>query len=75
LRDLSASYTLPSAWAQRMGASLASITLAGHNLAQWSDYSGIDPEVNTYGNRSFIRADVYPVPMIRRMSLSVNFSF
>ncbi|HEX2167052.1 MAG TPA: SusC/RagA family TonB-linked outer membrane protein [Longimicrobiales bacterium] len=75
LRDLSLTYTLPSTLAQRFRASSASITLAGHNLALWSDYSGIDPEVNGYGNRAFGRADVYPVPMLRRFSAALNFSF
>ncbi|MHB1168301.1 MAG: hypothetical protein ACYC28_03365 [Longimicrobiales bacterium] len=75
LRDLSLTYTLPGNLVQRIGADAASITLAGHNLALWSDYSGLDPEVNGYGNRSFVRADVYAVPMIRRMTMSVNLSF
>lgn len=75
LRDLSLTYTLPTEWATRIGADAASLTLAGHNLALWSDYSGIDPEVNGYGNRAFVRADVYAVPMIRRMTMSVNLSF
>ena len=75
LRDVSLTYSLPGLWAARMHADAASLTLAGHNLALWSGYSGIDPEVNGYGNRSFVRADVYAVPMIRRVSLSVNLSF
>jgi TonB-linked SusC/RagA family outer membrane protein len=75
LRDLSVTYSLPTEWAARLRANAASVTLAGHNLALWSDYSGIDPEVNGYGNRSFVRADVYAVPMIRRMTMSVNLSF
>jgi hypothetical protein len=75
LRDLSVSYTLPASMAQRFRANAATITLAGHNLALWSDYSGLDPEVNGYGNRAFGRADVYPVPMLRRWSAALNFSF
>jgi TonB-linked SusC/RagA family outer membrane protein len=75
LRDLSVTYTLPSNLAQRFRANSASLTLAGHNLALWSDYSGLDPEVNGYGNRAFGRADVYPVPMLRRWSAALNFSF
>lgn len=75
LRDLSLTYSLPTELSSRFGVDAASLTLAGHNLALWSDYSGIDPEVNGYGNRAFVRADVYSVPMIRRMSMSVNLSF
>jgi TonB-linked SusC/RagA family outer membrane protein len=75
LRDVSLTYTLPSVWAQRFRGSAASLTLAGHNLALWSDYSGIDPEVNSYGNRSFARADIYALPMMRRLSVSLNVGF
>ncbi|MGH7699576.1 MAG: TonB-dependent receptor plug domain-containing protein, partial [Gemmatimonadales bacterium] len=75
LRDVSLTYTVPPAWARRVRASTASITLAAHNLAQWTDYSGIDPEVNSYGDVNFSRADAYPAPMLRRLSLSVNVGF
>jgi len=75
LRDVSLTYTLPAEFAQRFRASSARITLAGHNLAMWTDYSGLDPEVSGYGNRQFARADVYPVPMLRRWSLAMDFSF
>jgi hypothetical protein len=75
LRDVSLTYTLPPAFAQRLRAAAASVTVAGHNLALWSDYSGIDPEVNGYGNRAFVRADVYAVPMLRRWSVAMNLSF
>ncbi|HXF96274.1 MAG TPA: SusC/RagA family TonB-linked outer membrane protein, partial [Gemmatimonadales bacterium] len=75
LRDVSLTYTMPGAWAQRFRATAASLTLAAHNVALWTDYSGMDPEVNSYGDVNFARADAYPVPMLRRLSLSVNLSF
>jgi hypothetical protein len=75
LRDVSLTYELPVQLAGRVGASNASITLAGRNLALWTDYSGLDPETNNYGNRDFIRADVYAAPMTRRWSMSLNVGF
>ncbi|HVT38630.1 MAG TPA: TonB-dependent receptor, partial [Gemmatimonadaceae bacterium] len=75
LRDLSLSYSLPSSMSGRMGASEVTITLAGHNLALWSDYTGADPEVNSYGGRLFARADTYTVPMLRRWTLALNATF
>lgn len=75
LRDLSLTYTLPSRFASMASASAASLTLAGHNLAIWSDYPGPDPEVNTYGNRAFIRGDIYAMPMSRRLSAALNLTF
>ena len=75
LRDVSVTYTLPSRWAARAQASAMSVTLAGHNLALWSDYPGPDPEVNTYGNRAFIRGDIYSMPMTRRLTAALNLTF
>jgi TonB-dependent SusC/RagA subfamily outer membrane receptor len=54
LRELSASYNLPSAWVTRFGASRASLMVTGRNLLTWAhaDFrkSGLDPE--TKANRS-----------------------
>lgn len=75
LRDVSLTYSLPATWARKLYASGASFTVAGHNLLQWTDYSGIDPETNTYGNRNFIRVDAYAAPMLRRLSTSLNLTF
>ena len=75
LRDVSVTYTLPSRWAARAQASSMAVTLAGHNLALWSDYPGPDPEVNTYGNRAFIRGDIYSMPMTRRLTAALNLTF
>ena len=75
LRDVSVTYTLPPQWAARAQASSMSVTLAGHNLALWSDYPGPDPEVNTYGNRAFIRGDIYSMPMTRRLTAALNLTF
>ena len=75
LRDLSLTYSIPTTWARRFQATRASVTVAGHNLALWSDYSGMDPEVNGYGTRAFARSDIYPVPMMRRLSAALDLSF
>ena len=44
LREVSASYELPSAWAGRVGANRLSVSVAGRNLATWTDYGGLEPE-------------------------------
>ncbi len=49
LRELSASYTLPASIAGRVGASNASITLAGRNLLTWTKYPGLEPEATFNG--------------------------
>jgi TonB-linked SusC/RagA family outer membrane protein len=77
LRDLSLSYTVPQRWARRARLESAVMVLSGHNLALWTDYTGLDPEVNGYGNNvtrgsgnnaQFARVDAYSMPMTRRYS-------
>ena len=80
LRDLSLTYELPEQYAAQLRAARATITFAGHNLKLWSDYPGPDPEVNTYGRAasvtgSFIRGDIYAMPMTRRLSATLNLTF
>jgi outer membrane receptor protein involved in Fe transport len=46
LREVSASYTLPRAWAQLFRASSASVNVAARNVKVWTDWTGVDPEQN-----------------------------
>ncbi|MDQ3309484.1 MAG: TonB-dependent receptor, partial [Gemmatimonadota bacterium] len=75
LRELSVAYTVPGGWTQRLGVERTTVSLAGRNLAIWTDYEGADPELNFSGNADFTRSDYASVPMIRRVVASVNFSF
>ena len=80
LRELTATLTLPGAWAQRLRASGASLTVGARNLALWSDYPGHDPEVlaqatrNT-GANTFQREDFLTVPQPRRWIAKINLTF
>lgn len=49
LRELSLTVSAPAAWARRIGAAGADLTVAGRNLHTWTGYSGLDPEINTAG--------------------------
>jgi TonB-dependent starch-binding outer membrane protein SusC len=75
LREVSLSVDVPQRYAQRARAQSASLVLSGRNLAVWSDYEGVDPEVNTYGGRSFVRVDAYAAPMMRRLSAMINLQY
>jgi len=75
LREVSLTVDVPSQWMRRTGASSASFVLSGRNLAIWSDYDGVDPEVNSYGGRNFVRIDAYALPMVRRMSVGFNLQY
>jgi len=75
LREVSLTIELPRQYARMMRVASANVLLSGRNLALWSDYQGIDPEVNSYGGRNFVRVDAYASPMTRRVSAGVNLTF
>jgi hypothetical protein len=80
LREVSLTFSLPNAWAQRARAAGASLTLGGRNLALWkSDYEGDDPDVLGVGIGSGINqlfnADVFTTPPNRRFVARLNLQF
>jgi TonB-dependent starch-binding outer membrane protein SusC len=75
LRELSLTITAPDRYAQRMGVRGIALTLAGRNLALWTDYTGFDPELNFAGQANFSQADFLTQPPARYLTarLDVNF--
>jgi len=74
-RELAATISLPDALAHRVRARGLSLTVAGRNLATWTDYSGLDPEVNYAGQSNFTRADFATLPSTRLMTVRVDANF
>jgi TonB-linked SusC/RagA family outer membrane protein len=75
LRELSFTFDLPRTLVERARAASGTFMVSGRNLKVWSDYSGVDPEVNSYGGRNFVRVDAYASPMMRRWTAGFNLSF
>jgi TonB-linked SusC/RagA family outer membrane protein len=50
LRELAITYDLPASYARALHARSASLLLAGRNLALWTHYRGVDPEVQALLN-------------------------
>lgn len=74
LREVAVTLTAPQRWAHRMGARNVSLTLSGRNLHTWTDYSGLDPEINfTAGN--FNSADFLSQPPLRNYTARVTVNF
>ena len=48
-RELSLTYSVPRSYAQRLRLRNLSFTVAGRNLALWTKYDGVDPELNAVG--------------------------
>ncbi|HEX6746466.1 MAG TPA: hypothetical protein VF092_04060, partial [Longimicrobium sp.] len=75
LREVSLSWDLPASALSRIPGRVhnARLTLSGRNLATWTDYSGLDPEVSNFGNQQIARSvDVAPFPPSRSFWLTIN---
>jgi hypothetical protein len=79
LREITLGYELPAALTSGLfngRASAASIELSGRNLATWTKYTGLDPEVSNFGNQPLGRfQDVTPYPPSRLFYLTVRTTF
>lgn len=76
LREASARYRFEGGWVERMGAQSVDLRVAGRNLHTWSDYSGVDPEVNLFGGSTVARGvDFVTTPIPRQVSLGVTVIF
>ena len=76
LSELSLTFDLPARVVGQLGRIRgASLTLAGRNLAVWTDYSGFDPEVNSNASGIFTTSDFLAQPPTRQFTARVNFNF
>lgn len=76
LREVSVNVSAPRAWAQRLlGVNSLSLTLSGRNLGVWTEYDGIDPEVNQFGAANFASSAFLTQPPLRYWNARINVSF
>jgi TonB-dependent starch-binding outer membrane protein SusC len=75
LREVALSLTLPARFATRMHAGAAVLTFAGRNLHTWTNYSGLDPEVNAGAQANFSTADFLTAPNVRYFTARLALSF
>jgi outer membrane receptor protein involved in Fe transport len=75
LREVTVSILAPRAWAQRVRAGEARLTLAGRNLKTWTDYTGSDPEVNSTPGTLFSASDFLTQPPLRVFSARLTLAF
>jgi hypothetical protein len=68
-------FTLPPNLAARAGASSANLTLAGRNLKTWTNYSGIDPELNSNAQANYSTTDFLTAPQVRYFTARLALSF
>ncbi len=82
-RELSLTYSVPAAFAERLGARSLAITAAGRNIALWTKYPGADPDLNAIGvsdaggvdNNFLDGTNAFGVPLPARWSLAARVVF
>ena len=75
LREISLTYTFAGPWVGRtLGMSSVDVRVAGRNLKTWTDYTGLDPEINGGGGNisRFNGYDYFNLPLTRSFVIAVN---
>ena len=75
LREVSLTYNAPQKFVSSIGFSRVSLTLSGQNLAIWTDYSGLDPEISSTGQSNFTTEEFLSLPPTRSWKVRLNLSF
>ena len=78
LRELSVGWEVPARYTSRLlsGADRVRIEFSGRNLATWTDYPGVDPEVSNFGSQAISRfIDLAPYPPARSFFFTIDVSY
>jgi hypothetical protein len=73
-RELSVRLGVPEALSNRLALLKgAAVTLSGRNLKTWTDYTGLDPEINESGGNNFTQGEFNTQPPVRTFMLRFDF--
>ena len=76
LKNLSLGYTFPSSIMKKVGMTKGRIYVSGQNLLTFTNYSGFDPEVSTFGETNTAPGtDFLTFPQARVMLVGLNLGF
>lgn len=76
LREIALGYSFAQPWVQQLGASSIDLRVAGRNLYTWTDYSGLDPEINLFAGNTVARGvDFAVTPIPRQFVFGATFNF
>jgi hypothetical protein len=76
MRTLTLSYNIDDSLLDRIGFSNLQVYVAGENLMTWTDYSGLDPEVNFDGSSNLtLGTDFLTQGLNRTIKFGVRGSF
>jgi len=75
LRELALTWDIPVSFASQIGITRGmSLTLAGRNLHTWTNYTGLDPEIN-FTTANFTQAEFLSQPPVKRYSIRLDLNF
>jgi TonB-linked SusC/RagA family outer membrane protein len=73
VKNVTLSYVLPQTFAQRIKVRNARVYVSAQNLLTFTNYSGMDPEVNYTGDSNLLRAtDFFTYPQARSFNVGFN---
>ena len=72
LREVSLSIGIPQRYISRYGFTGATLTLAGRNLKTWTNYTGLDPEINENGGFNFSTDEFLSQPHVRYYTIRLD---
>lgn len=76
LREIALGYRFQDTWARTLGAENVSLRVAARDLYTWTEYSGLDPEVNLFSANTVARGvDFATTPLPRKLLVSLDFTF
>jgi TonB-linked SusC/RagA family outer membrane protein len=76
LREVAVTLGLPRSMAERFRTQALSLTLSGRNLGTWTNYTGLDPEINFGGSgQNFLTAEFLTQPPARFFTARLDVSF
>ncbi|HEU0077162.1 MAG TPA: hypothetical protein VFQ76_05895, partial [Longimicrobiaceae bacterium] len=76
LREIALQYDIDQPWVRSLGVSDVAVRVAGRNLYTWTDYTGLDPEVNLFSASTVARGvEFATTPIPRTFSLALDFNF
>ena len=75
IRELAATWSMPTQWAQLAYAQAATVTFAARNVAFFSNYSGMDPETGYFGSNTGTQSDFQSGPPPSYFTFRLNLTF
>jgi TonB-dependent starch-binding outer membrane protein SusC len=76
IKNISFGYSFPKPMLRKTGIKTLRLYVTGQNLYTFTTYSGMDPEVNYYGNSNIIQGtDFFTYPQSRTVLVGLNVGF